>query len=122
MPRVCHFEIPADEPEKVASFYEKTFGWSFSKWDGPVEYWLVTTGDDSQPGINGGLMRRQQPGQPVVNTIDVPSVDAHIAKITGAGGEIVVPKMAIPGVGWLAYFKDPAGNIFGIMEEDAAAA
>jgi predicted enzyme related to lactoylglutathione lyase len=29
--------------------------------------------------------------------------------------------MAIPGVGWLCYFKDTEGNIFGMMQNDPAA-
>jgi predicted enzyme related to lactoylglutathione lyase len=30
--------------------------------------------------------------------------------------------MPIPGVGWLAYFKDLDGHIFGVMQIDAGAA
>jgi hypothetical protein len=121
MSRVVHFEIPADDPDRAIGFYQNVFGWQMNKWDGPQPYWLVTTGDEKQPGINGGLMKRMHPGQPVVNTIDVPSVDDYIARISQHGGEIVVPKMPIPGVGWLVYFKDTEGNIFGIMQEDTAA-
>ncbi|MBM3496969.1 MAG: VOC family protein [Armatimonadetes bacterium] len=122
MNRIVHFEIPADDPEKVAAFYTDVFGWTFTKWEGPMEYWMVTTGDASQPGIDGGLMRREHPGQPVTNVVDVASVDECLAKIAASGGEVVVPKMPVPGVGWVAYFKDPDGNISGMMEEDEAAA
>lgn len=122
MPRVVHFEIPADDPQKIQKFFEDVFGWQFHKWDGPMTYWLIKTGEDSQPGINGGLMARMHPGQPMVNTLDVASVDESARKITEAGGTIVVPKMAVPGVGWLVYFKDPEGNIHGIMQNDPAAA
>lgn len=122
MARVVHFEIPATDPDAVIAFYEKAFGWTFHKWDGPMDYWLVSTGDAAEAGIDGGLMRRMDPEQPVTNVIAVASVDQHVAKIAGAGGEIVVPKMPVPGVGWLAYFKDPDGNISGIMQNDATAA
>ena len=121
MPRVVHFEIPADDTDRACGFYQQVFGWQISKWDGPEPYWLITTGDNNQPGINGGLMKRRHPDQPVVNTIDVSSVDDYVAKISAHGGEIVVPKMAVPGVGWLAYFKDTEGNIFGIMQPDDSA-
>lgn len=57
MPRVQHFEISANDPEKVASFYEKVFGWKVTKWEGPVEYWLVETGETEEPGIDGGTSR-----------------------------------------------------------------
>jgi predicted enzyme related to lactoylglutathione lyase len=126
MPRVVHFEIHAAEPEKAVAFYKAIFGWEFTKWDGPQEYWLIKTGPDEQRGINGGMIRRHGSidGTAVIAfvcTVDVPSVDATMADIAKAGGEIVVPKMAIPHVGWLAYAKDTQGNIFGIMQPDSAA-
>jgi uncharacterized protein len=128
MPRVAHFEIHASEPEKAVAFYEQVFGWKFTKWAGPADYWLITTGPDGEPGINGGLMRREggppTEGQAVnsyVCTVTVDSVDAMVEKITAAGGLVVVPKMPIPGVGWLAYAKDPAGNLFGVHHADPQA-
>ncbi len=51
MGRVVHFEIHGDDPERAAEFYRGVFGWEISKWDGPVDYWLVTTGEDSEPGV-----------------------------------------------------------------------
>jgi predicted enzyme related to lactoylglutathione lyase len=86
-----------------------------------MEYWLIGTGD-SGPGIDGGLMKRRGPAESVVNTIDVPSVDDYVRKVESKGGTVVVPKMAVPGIGWLAYFNDPEGNMFGIMQNDPAAA
>jgi predicted enzyme related to lactoylglutathione lyase len=128
MPRVVHFEIHAQEPERAVRFYRQIFGWEISKWDGPVDYWLIKTGTAPEPGIDGGLILRQGPnpvdGQAVIAyvcTVQVPSVDEYTGRIAGAGGVIVVPKMAIPGVGWLVYAKDPDGNIFGIMQNDPQA-
>ena len=121
MPRVIHFEIPADNPERAVEFYREVFGWKFQKWEGPTEYWLVTTGPKDQPGINGGLLRRPHPGWGTVNTVDVASVDSATASIEKQGGKIVMPKMAIPGVGYLAYCQDPEGNAFGIMQADPTA-
>ena len=48
MPRVVHFEIVADMPERVMNFYKEVFGWEFKKWDGPQDYWLEKTGENSQ--------------------------------------------------------------------------
>ena|SRR2546421_8650081 len=118
MPRPMHFEISADDPERALAFYKQVFGWQASKWDGPIDYWLITTGDDSEKGINGGLMRRLDPADSTANIIGVPSVDEYTEKTTAAGGSLVMPKMAIPGIGHLAYCKDPEGNVFGIMESD----
>ncbi|UCD96951.1 MAG: VOC family protein [Candidatus Bathyarchaeota archaeon] len=121
MPRVVHFEIEADQPERAIKFYETVFGWKIEKWEGPIKYWLITTGKKDEPGIDGGLSKRAEGEPSTVNTIDVPSVDQYIKKVEGSGGSIVRPKMAVPGVGWMAYFKDPEGNMFGMMEEDSTA-
>jgi len=122
MPRPVHFEIPADNPERAMKFYTNVFGWVFKKWEGPTDYWVIATGSPGEPGIDGGLMPRRDPNQPCVNTISVASVDDSLNAVTGNGGSCVVPKMAVPGVGWLAYCKDTEGHIFGVMQMDPAAA
>ena len=123
MNRVTHFEIYTDNPEALQPFYSDVFGWKFDKFEGgPIEYWLVNTGSDQEPGINGGLMRPregQSPGS--LNTIAVQSLDQTMKKVEQRGGKICVSKTAIPKVGWLAYAEDPAGNVFGIIEPDAKA-
>ncbi len=121
MPRVVHFEIDAKKPDRAIKFYEKVFSWKIKKWEGPVEYYLITTGKESEPGIDGGLSRRTESEPSTVNTIDVPSVDEFIKKVEASGGTIIRPKMAVPGVGYMAYFKDPEGNTFGMMENDESA-
>jgi predicted enzyme related to lactoylglutathione lyase len=120
MPRVIHFEIGADDPQRAADFYKKVFGWEIQKWESQQPYWLVETGPKTEPGINGGIVKRMGP-QAIVNTMDVPSVDDFLAKITAAGGKAVTPKMAIPEIGWLAYCTDTEGNQFGIMQADPSA-
>ncbi len=136
MNRVVHFEIHAADPERAAAFYRQVFGWDIREWTIPGvqipqenRYWLVSTGSQPDPGIDGGIVvRRGAPpadGQPVngyVCTIGVASVDEFMAKACAAGGTIAVPKMPIKGVGWLAYCKDPEGNIFGLMQDDKSAA
>jgi len=127
MPRVIHFEIHAEQPERAIKFYKELFGWEFKKWEGPQPYWLITTGPDSQPGINGGLVPRRGTidGTAVIAyvcTVDTASVDDSVRKAQAGGGTVALPKMAIPGVGWLAYCKDTEGNIFGLMQAVSKAA
>ena len=118
MPRIIHFDIPADDPARAQKFYQELFGWTFEKWDGPMEYWIAKTGDEKQPGINGGLAKRM-PGQiGVTNTIDVDSVDEFAKKIQSKGGKVIMPKTAIPQVGYFAQCMDTEGNIFGIIQMD----
>ena len=121
MPRVIHFELGADDPERAVKFYSDVFGWQIQKWDGPQDYWLITTGAVGTPGIDGAIMRRE-PGMSTINTIGVDSVDDAVAKITARGGTVAAPKMAIPGVGYFAYCQDTEGNMFGVMQNDPSAA
>ena len=126
MPRVVHFEIHAGDPDRAINFYKNLFAWSFQKWEGPTEYWLITTGPDDQPGINGGLLRRRGEidGQAVIAyvcTVDVADIDASLETAKTNGAEVAVPKMPIPGMGWLVYCKDTEGNIFGMMQADPQA-
>lgn len=121
LPRVIHFEIDAKKPERAIKFYEKVFDWKIEKWKGPIDYWLIMTGKEKEPGIDGGLAKRTEAEPSTVNTIDVPSVNEYVKKVESNGGSIIRPKTAVPGVGWMAYFKDPEGNVWGIMENDESA-
>ena len=121
MPRVVHFEFPADNPERAAKFYQDVFGWKIDKWEGPVDYWLITTGTDEQPGINGALMRRPADDTGIRNVVEVGSVDESMQAVKESGGQVVMPKMAVPGVGWVAYCSDTEGNVFGMMQPDPSA-
>ncbi len=47
MPRPVHFEISADDPERALHFYQAVFGWKSQKWDGPQDYWLISTGENA---------------------------------------------------------------------------
>ncbi len=118
MPRVVHFEISADDPERAAEFYRSVLGWHIQKWDGPQDYWLAGTGESGQPGIDGAIMRREAGMPPVINTVDVASVDATVEQVVAGGGSVAMPKMAVPGIGYLAYCLDTEGNMFGVMQRD----
>ena len=115
MQRPVHFEILADDPEKVGEFYCDLFGWKIASWEGPQAYWLVNTGDQDAPGINGGLMHRHL-SQPVINTVEVESLDAMLAKLEMLGGKKVHGPEEIPGIGTHVYCADPEGNLFGMIQ------
>ncbi len=126
MPRVIHFEIQAEDPERAVKFYRDVLGWEIQKWDGPMDYWLIKTGPKEVPGINGGLMRRhERPGGGAalayVCVVDVLAVDDYVRRAVEAGGQVAMPKSEIPGVGWLAYVKDTEGNTFGMLQPMEAA-
>lgn len=121
MPRPIHFEIPADDPQRAIAFYTLTFGWSAQQFEG-MEYWLVTTGETDEPGIDGGIARRRDPQETPVLVLGVDSVRDAAARIETAGGRVTAPRMAIPGVGWVAYAVDTEGNPLGVFRPDPEAA
>ncbi|MFX0041969.1 MAG: VOC family protein [Candidatus Hodarchaeota archaeon] len=121
IPKVVHFEINADDPVRAKAFYENVFKWKIEKWEGPMEYWVIEAGEESEEGINGGLQKREDSEDQIFNYIKVPSVDETSKKIEDNGGNLVSPKIAVPGIGYFYMFKDTEGNKLGIMEEDESA-
>ena len=120
MPRVVHFEIPAKDSAKIVAFYKEVFGWEFNKWE-LGNYWLIKTGGQNSPGIDGGLYPPGPEMSGTVNTISVPDLDMYLGKVKANGGQAITPKMPIPAVGWLAYCKDVEGNLFGMLQPDPQA-
>jgi uncharacterized protein len=124
MGRVIHFEIHAEDTDRAERFYTSVFGWGVERYGGPVDYRLLTTGPGEQTGIDGAILKRQSTsgpvdGQPVnafVCTIGVDSLEETERAVPAAGGEQVVERMEVPGVGHLAYFKDTEGNVFGALQ------
>ncbi len=119
MPRVVFFEIGVDQAARAKRFYEGVFGWKAAKFEGEADYWLITTGE-GEPGIDGALTPRRMPSETTTNTIGVPNVDQYVKKVVAQGGKLVVPKAAIPGMGWVAYCQDTEGNVFGLYQGTGA--
>ena len=76
---------------------------------GPHDYWFIITGESDRPGIDGGLMKSPDGATRTTNSIEVPSVDEYINKVIENGGQVVVPKTAIPNLGYFAYCIDNQG-------------
>jgi predicted enzyme related to lactoylglutathione lyase len=116
MNRVVHFEVPTNHSEKSRKFYENVLGWKLTKWEGPVDYWLITTGDQEIRGIDGGLGGAANEFHGTVNTVEVEDLDETLRKVMSNGGNIIMPKDEIPGVGWLAYIQEPGGAYLGLIQ------
>lgn len=117
MHRPFYFELAVQEPERAMEFYKQVFGWTIQKWDGPMEYYSIQTGE-GQPGIDGGLYRAPDGVSRSINTIAVDDVDAAVEKIVAAGGTVQMAKTPIPGMGYFAAFKDTEGILFAVMSSD----
>jgi len=120
MSSIVHFEIPADDVQRAKTFYSKLFGWKIEVM--PVEgmqgmeYFVIDT-----YGLGGGMMKRMSPDQKITNYIGVPSVDEYSANVEKLGGKILVPKMAVPGMGYFVIVMDTENNTFGLWETDHTA-
>ncbi|MET3194579.1 VOC family protein [Gottfriedia sp. OAE603] len=116
MGKVIRFEFQVPNPVEAIEFYSKSFGWTFEKMTGPVDYWFITTGESQRQGIDGGMMKSPDGATRTTNSIEVPSVDEYIKKVINNGGQIVVPKTAMPNMGYFAYCLDNQGLLFGVSE------
>lgn len=130
MGRPIHFEIHAEDPKRACDFYAAVFGWTYEDWSEFTgsPYFGATTGPEGEPGINGAIMQRMGsldgPGAPVngaVLTMGSDDYDATHDKIMAAGGQVALPKMALPGMAWQGYYMDTEGNVFGVHQPDPEA-
>lgn len=122
MPTIVHFDIGADDPERARRFYEGLFGWKMEKPPGMTDYYLIETRDlEGKPGVGGGLGKRGEPGQRITSYVGVSSIDEYVAKVESLGGKVVMPRMAVPGWGYLAICFDTEDNMFGLWQEDRGA-
>lgn len=121
MAKVVHFEIPVDEPERASAFYREVLGWEMSGF-GDEPYWLVRAGAEDEAGADGALIGRGDLHRTPVVVVGVESIDDALDRVTTAGGEILQPKMPIPGIGWSAYLRDTEGNTIGLFQPDEASA
>ncbi|MBM4206378.1 MAG: VOC family protein [Gammaproteobacteria bacterium] len=121
-----YFDLSVKDVAAARGFFEAVFGWKFERFPMPYEYYRITAGSLDEPGINGGIGAINDTpicgGRSLVNlTMSVSNLDERIAKIKAAGGAVIEPRTAIPGIGWYATCAEPGGLMFGIIEADPAA-
>ncbi|HEY3419064.1 MAG TPA: VOC family protein [Methanomassiliicoccales archaeon] len=119
---IVHFEIPADDLEKMMGFYKAVFDWKLIDMKGEVEYVMLHTvpTDDNgmlkEPGVNGGMYKRTERSQVPVNYISVESVDEYVEKAVKNGGRVLAPKSEVPNIGFIVWIADPEGNPLGLLQ------
>jgi len=128
---VAHFEIYADDPDKLQQFYTSLFDWTIEAVPIPgMDYRLIKTVDTDAKGmptqtggINGGLMKRPAgyEGKAYVNYVNVESLDASVDRAKQLGAKLMKGRAAVPGMGWFAMFVDPQGNPFALWQSDSNA-
>ncbi len=121
MSSIVHFDVPAEDIERAKKFYSSLFGWEYQSFPG-MEYNLITTTNlDGTPGVGGGMGKRMEPSQRMMNYFGVKSIDDAMKQVRKLGGKVYSEKMAVPGMGYLANCMDTEGNAFGLWEENAGA-
>ena len=124
MSRIIRFEIHATQPQRLIDFYTAVLGWSFSKVE-PGGWWKIHTDPRGESQISAGLVQRLG-AAPVdhpapssfICTFEVEALDATLARALELGAQISLPRMPVARIGWLAYVKDPEGNVLGLMQLD----
>ena len=121
MSTIVHFDVPADNVERAKKFYSTLLGWKFESFP-EMQYNLITTTNlEGNFGVGGGMGKRMDPSQRIVNYFGVKSIDTAIKQVKSLGGTLLTDKMTVPKMGYLANCIDTEGNTFGLWEEDTGA-
>jgi uncharacterized protein len=124
MANIAYFEIPADNVDRAKHFYNALLGWKVAPTKSmgdpakmtAMQYQDVVTGDAKEGTLNMGGMYKRQMTEQIMNYVMVDDLDKVMAKVAKLGGKIVVPKMAIKGVGWTVIIQDTEGNALGLWK------
>ncbi len=123
MDKVQHFEIPADDMDRVKKFYGDVFGWRLMDAPGMKDYTMAYTVEVDEKymakepnAINGGITKRDPVAPSPVIAITVSSMEAALAKIKAAGGTVLGDVKPIANMGLYAYAKDTEGNVIGVWQ------
>ena len=123
--KMTHFAIHTDNPERARSFYEGVFDWGFNSY-GPPDFLQIRADKTENGELIGALQARKYspvPGKLIglECTVGVENVDEIMERVVAHGGQILMPKTAIPRVGWVTKFLDPEGNLICAMQYNQAA-
>lgn len=121
-----YFDLTVHDIAQARAFFQALFGWKFERFQMPYEYYRIQAGPQSEPGIDGGIGSvKDAPiaaGLPTTQlTVPVANLDETLAKVQASGGQVIEPRMPIPGIGWYATCAEPGGLRFGVIEADAGA-
>ena len=121
---VVHFEMPAEDRNRMADFYTRVFGWQTQMLGEEMGNYVVVstteTGEDGRPkepgAINGGFFAKSSDNPAPSVVISVDDVREHAKKVTGAGGKVLGEPVEIPGIGWYMSFIDTEGNRVSMLQ------
>lgn len=126
--QLAHFAIHADDLDRARKFYAGVFGWTFQGFGGgPMDdFCKIRDASGNLLAPLGAIQSRKfnSAPKPVIGfecSITVDDADATARTVEANGGKIVMPKVAIPSVGWVIKFLDTEGNLVCAIQFDSAA-
>jgi len=112
---IAHTELATTDPEAMKDFLGKVFGWNFETVKTPAGK-LISF--ETQGGARGSIRRTQPPELPgSINYVLVDNLDATAAKVKKMGGQVVLPRTDVPGMGSFFWFKVPGGPVLACWED-----
>ncbi len=112
--RIIHVELTSPDLDRAAAFYGKAFGWTTEVSPFVGGYLVASTG--AGDGIDGAIISRDYQQQPAIAWIEVDDLDATLTAVADAGGTAAGDPQELPGVGRLAYVRDPDGTLLGLRQ------
>ena len=114
--QIVHWEFMGPDGKALQSFYADLFGWKSELVPGFDEYFMI---DKEAAGVGGAVGKGDEHmPQYQIMYMEVPDVDAHLAKAEELGGQTVMPKTVVPGTVTFGMLSDPAGNLVGVVETE----
>ncbi len=121
---VIHFEMPAEDRDRMAKFYSGVFGWQTQMFGEEMGNYVTVsttdTGPDGRPttpgAINGGFYPKNADAPVMSVVIGVEDIKSHAKKVAAAGGKLLGEPIEIPGIGWYVSFVDTEGNRLSMLQ------
>jgi predicted enzyme related to lactoylglutathione lyase len=113
--------IPAEDPGKISAFYHNVLDWTIEPVSPEFPDYLAITTSDREGAVGGGMMKKVMPAQGLLNYYLVDDLEEFNSRVRENGGQVVMEKMPIPGIGYFSVCLDPEGNPFGLWLEDESA-
>ena len=120
--KLTHFAIHIDDIDRAKDFYSEVFDWGFTSY-GPTDFLQIKVDKSENGELIGALQSRHYSPtkEKLIGfecSISVENVDEIVKKVENKGGQILMPKTAIPFVGWIVKFLDTEGNLVCAMQYD----
>jgi len=113
---IVHVEFSTKDREVGSKFYSELFGWQMQHFP-EFNYTTFRAGPDNSLGGGFNTASDEYPLGTVVFYVGTDDIDATLKRAEALGAKTIMPKMEVPGMGWMGMFLDPDGNKIGLWTE-----